>query len=80
MHSLFGFRIQGLHLCRGLRPPPNECPGYDTKPSDYEARMILELWGIWSNSSLPLLPGPLWARVVALERVPPMGQIELFDI
>ena len=23
-------RIHRLHLCGGVRPPPNECPGYDT--------------------------------------------------
>ena len=30
--------------------------------------------------SLPLLPGPLWSRVVASNRLLSMGQIELFDI
>ena len=40
---------------------------------------MLELWGMLSTSSLPLLPGPLWAGVVALDRVLSMGQIELFD-
>ena len=29
---------------------------------------------------LPLLPGPLWPGMVALDRVLSMGQIELFDI
>ena len=29
-------------LQRG-KPPPNECPGYDTKLSDGEALVILEL-------------------------------------
>ena len=38
---------------------------------------MLELWGMWSNPSLPLLPGPLWLRVVALDRILCMGQIEL---
>ena len=41
---------------------------------------VLELWGIWSTPSLPLLLGPLWSGVVAPERVLSMGQIELFDI
>ena len=33
-----------LHLCSGVKlPPPNKCHGYDTKPSDHEAK-VLELW------------------------------------
>ena len=35
---------------------------------------------MWSILLLPLLPGPLWHRVVATDRVLFMGQIELFDI
>ena len=58
---------------KGVRPPPNECPGYDTKQSDGEVPVILELWGIQSTLSLPLLPGPLWPGVVALDRVLSMG-------
>ena len=38
---------------------PNECPGYDTKLSDGEVPVTLELWGTWSTRSLPLLPGSL---------------------
>ena len=37
---------------------------------------MLELWGMRSNPSLQLLPGPLWPRVVA-PKVLSMGQIEL---
>ena len=44
------------------------------------ALVMLELWGIWSTPSLPLLPGPLWLGVVAPEMVLSMGQIELFKI
>ena len=40
------------------KTPPNECPGYDTKQSDSEAPVILELWGMLSTPSLPSLPGP----------------------
>ena len=29
-------RIHRLLLCRGVRLPPNMCPGYDTKKSDRE--------------------------------------------
>ena len=52
-----------------------ECPGYDTKQSDGEAPVILELWGMWST--LSLLPGPIWLGEVAPDRVLFMGQIEL---
>ena len=48
----------------------NECPVYDIKTSDGDA-FVLGLWGMWSNFSLPLLPGLL--------RVPSIGQVELFN-
>ena len=38
----WGSRIHRLLLCRGIRPPPNECPGYDTKQSDSEVPVMLE--------------------------------------
>ena len=44
---------------------PNEHPVYDTKQSDDKVPVILELWGMWSTSSLPSLPGPLWSGMVA---------------
>ena len=49
----------------GVRPPPNECPAYDTKQSDAELPVMLGLWGMQSISSLP--------RVVAPERALSMG-------
>ena len=52
---------------------PNECPGYDTKQSDSEATVLLEIWGMRSTPSLLLLPGPLWPGVVAPDRVLSMG-------
>ena len=61
-------RIHQLHLCRGLLPPINDCPGYDTKVSDGEPP-VLELCGIWNTPSLPLLPDPLSPGVVV-----PIGQ------
>ena len=45
------------------------------KPFDGKAP-VLEIWGLWSTSSLPLLPGPLWPRVVAPDTVLSMDQIE----
>ena len=50
-----------------------KCPRYDTKQSDVEAPVMLELWGMQSTSLLPSLPGPLWPGVVALDRVLYMG-------
>ena len=53
-------------FCKGVRPLPNKCPGYDIKPSDAEAPTS-EILGMRNISSLPLLPGPLW--VVAPDMV-----------
>ena len=39
--------------------------------------LMLRLWGMQSTPSLPLLPGPLWPKVGAPDRVLSMGQIEL---
>ena len=58
----------GCKIHRGVRLP-NECPRYDTKRSDGEAPVMLELWGMRSTPSLPSLPGPLWLGVVAPDRV-----------
>ena len=69
----WGCRIDRLLLCRGVRPPPNECPRYDTKQSDGEVPVMLELWGMRSTFLLPSLPGPLWPRVVALNKDPIYG-------
>ena len=46
--------------------PTNECPGYDSKQSDSEAPVMLELWGRWSTPLFPSLPGPLWPRMVVI--------------
>ena len=53
---------------RGRTPYPNECPGYDTKQSDGEVPLRLELWGMRCTPLLPLLPGPLWPGVVAPDK------------
>ena len=55
----------------------NECPVYDTKQSDGEVPVMLELSGMRSAPSLPSLPGPLWPGVIAPDRVQSMCQIEL---
>ena len=62
------FRIHRLHLCRGVRPPPNEWPEYDTKQSD-RFQWCWGFWGMQSTLLLLLLPGPLWLRMVAPDRV-----------
>ena len=64
----WGCRIHRLHLCGGVRPPSNECSEYDTKRSDSEVPVMLELWGMQCTLLLPLLPGPLWLRVLAPDR------------
>ena len=58
-------------------PHPNECPGYGTKQTDGEFPVMLELWGMWSTHSFPLLPGSLRPRLVVPDRVLSMDQIEL---
>ena len=52
----------------------------DTKQFDGETPVILELWRMRSNPSLPSLTDPFWPGVVAPDRFLPVGQIELFDI
>ena len=66
-------RIHRLLLYRGVRHTPNECPGYDTKQSDGKVPVMLELWGMWSTPSLPLIPGPLWPGMVAHDSALSMG-------
>ena len=68
----WGCRIHRLHLCWGVRPP-NEYPGYDTKQSDGKVPVMLELWGMQSTPSLPLLPGPLWSGMVSPDKGPVYG-------
>ena len=70
---VWGCRIHKLHLCGRVRVPTNECPGYDTKQSDSEVPVMLELWGMWNTCSLPLPPGPLWPGIVAPDRALTMG-------
>ena len=75
----WGCRIHRLHLCREVRLP-KRVSQYDTKQSDSEASVMLELWEMRSTTSSPSDRGPLWPRVRAPDRVLSMGQIELFDI
>ena len=63
----------------GKNPLPNKRSGYDTKQSNNEAPVMLELWEMRSTPSLPSLSGPLLLVVGAPESVLSIGQIELFD-
>ena len=64
----WGCRIHRPHLCKGV--------WHDTKRSDGKVPVMLELCGMRRTPSIPSLPGPLWPRVVALDRVLSMGQID----
>ena len=63
----WGCRIHQLHFCRGVTPPMSVLI-YDIKQPDGEVPVMLELWGMRSTPSLPLLPGPLWPGVVTPDR------------
>ena len=53
-----------------------EGPGYDAKQSVGQASVMSELWGMWSTSSLPLLPVH-WPGVVTPDWVLSISQREL---
>ena len=55
------------------KTPTNECPGYNTKQSDGEVPGMQGLWRMQTTPSLPLLPGPLWPGMEALDRALSMG-------
>ena len=69
----WGCRIYRLHLCRGVRLPTttnnnNKCHGYDSKKSDSEVPVMLELWRMRNSPSLQSLLGPLWSGIVAPDK------------
>ena len=84
----WGCRTYRLHLCRKVKTPFNECPVYDTKQSDGEIVVMLELWGMRSTPSMPFLPGTLWPGVVVptkgpihgLNRIKPWFEFTVFSI
>ena len=59
----------------GKTPPTSV--GYDTKQSDGEAPVMLELWVMLSTPSLPSLTALLWLGVGAPDTILSMGQIEI---
>ena len=70
-----GCRIYRQHLYRGVSLPSQPVSWYDSKQSDGEALVMLELCGMRSNPLL--IPGSLWPRVVAPDKVLFRGQIVL---
>ena len=66
-----------MYLCKGVKPPPNEYLGYNTKQSNGQAPEMLELGEMQSTPSLQSLSGPLWPRVVAPDRVLSMGHLNV---
>ena len=66
-------------LTRGVIPP-NKYPVYDTKQFDDQVLVMLGLWGIQNNPSLPSLPVLLWPGLLAPDSVLYMTQTELFYI
>ena len=60
--------------CTSFRPHLSECPRYDTKQSDGEVPVMLELWGMWSTYSFPSLAGPLSTGLVVPDKVLSMSQ------
>ena len=52
-------------------------PGYDTKQSDGEAPIMLQLREMWSTPSFTSLPDPLWPGAAALKWVLSIGRNEL---
>ena len=69
-YTNLGCRIHRLFLCKGVRPPQT-IPGYNTKQSDNDVPVMLELWG------MPSRPSSLWPGVVAPDRALSIGLIEL---
>ena len=64
------------HPCRMVRLP-QRVSWYDTKQSDGETLLMMELWRMWSTPSLSSFSGPLWLRMVTPDMVPSMRQIKL---
>ena len=55
------------------KTPPMSVLIYYVKQSGGKAPLILELWEMWSTSSLPSLISPLWLRLVAPDKGPIYG-------
>ena len=64
-------------ISAGVYIPSKDSSGYDTKQSDAKASVILEPWGMRGTPSCLSFPGLLWHGVLAPDRIPSMGQLEL---
>ena len=76
----WGCIIHRQHHWRDKNPPPTSDPvgwGYRIHRLHHCRGVMLELWGMRSTSSSPLLPGPIRLGVVAPDRDVSIGQIEL---
>ena len=60
---VWGRRIHQLPLCRGARSPSQRVSWYDTKQSDGEVPVMLELWGLRSSQ---VHSGPEWYHLIGL--------------
>ena len=69
----WGCRIHRLLIFTGVRPPPTSVLDMKLNNLIVGFKLILELWGMQSTPSLPLLPDPLWLGTVAPDRVLSMG-------
>ena len=77
VHRRLGLRNTSTASLKRNQLHSNECPAEDTKQSDCEAPVLVDIWGMRSTPSLPSLPDPLWAGVEAPRMVLSMGQIEV---
>ena len=73
LHSLI-LRLTGSSVLSSEFPQPsqytpNECPGYDTKQSDWEAPFV-ELWEMWSNPFIVIAPKSTLARNSSTDQGP----------
>ena len=77
MHNVSAHQLPLYHQPPGVpttvaqlaRAVEYKSSGYDTKQSDGEVPVMLELWGMLSTPSLPSPPDPLWPGVVVPDRV-----------
>ena len=68
-----GCRIHWLNFLYRAKTPAKSVLIYDTKQSDGQASVMVELWGMWSTPLLPSLPSSHKPGVVALDKVLCMG-------
>ena len=75
LSALFSGLIILYLLQRDKNPSKKGCLEYDHLPLPM---VRLQIWGVWSNTLLPLLQGPLWSEVIVPVKILSMSQIDLF--